>query len=166
MADVGWIVAFSSVCGSWCLQQEASMLERCQTPAIPMSGGNSLLLTCKPVGFSTPEAIPACFVTGWNSPSFWCVRTPQQCHNSLWPPRQQQKGRAEPRVPHRYASPRHTTPQPCAGKPSYFKLVFLFSHCPLRLHRKQEGSYSLASFVQLTLWSSPAENLPQPRKPL
>lgn len=99
MADVGWIVAFSSVCGSWCLQQEASVLERCQTPAIPMSGGNSLLLTCKPVGFSTPEAIPACFVTGWNSPSFWCVRTPQQCHNSLWPPRQQQKGCAEPWVP-------------------------------------------------------------------
>lgn len=53
------------------------MLQRCQTPAIPMSGGNSSLLAWKPVGFSPPKAIPMCSVTGWSSLGFWCMRTPK-----------------------------------------------------------------------------------------
>ncbi|XP_027504646.1 fatty-acid amide hydrolase 1-like isoform X1 [Corapipo altera] len=36
--------------------------------SIPTSGGNSLLLACKPVEFSTPEAIPASW-SGTASPS-------------------------------------------------------------------------------------------------
>lgn len=47
-----------------------------------------------------------------------------------------------------------------------FQAGFLLLHCPLRLHRKQESSNFLASFVLLILQSSPVENFPQSRKPL
>lgn len=77
-----------------------------------------------------------CFVTGWNSLSFWCMRMPQQCQNILWSPWQQQKGLGEPRVSHSYAFPQHTTPQPCALKSCYFKLFFLL--LPLSSQATQE----------------------------
>lgn len=94
------------------------MLERPHTPASPVS-----LCSC-PASLWDFPLNTTCFVTGWNSLSFCCMRTPQQCQNILWSPWQQQEGLGEPRLPHSHAFPLHTTPQPCAGKPCYFKLFF------------------------------------------
>lgn len=65
-ADVGWVLAFSSVHGSCVLVARGICAGKTSDTTVPMFVGNSLLLACNPVGFSTPKAIPARSVMGWN----------------------------------------------------------------------------------------------------